>query len=248
MTNTSPPQVPAPVPTTPSLPSNTTAAPKQRDRGAYMLDQIIVPGALADLVGLNDINVLAAKDYLEKLLKDAGNPQDPVERILLEQLALAHFRLAGLHARAASATHVEQIRVFSAAAARLLGEIRRLALSIKTYREPPREKSFSVVHQQNVVTNGDQKVMQLVNDRPKETLAGRDELEDRSNHGVLRLSCKQEPAACGGRARERAETAAVDAGRARPVAPAVPRAAAVGEVHGAQDHGRQAPVGGERPA
>lgn len=93
----------------------------------------------------------SAHAYVTQLIHDAGEPTDPVEQILLEQLMLAHHRLAQLHERASEATRPEAVRILNGAAARLLGELRRLALSIRLYRAPMGSRTFSVVHQQNVV-------------------------------------------------------------------------------------------------
>ncbi len=46
-----------------------------------------------------DIGVAAFKVYRDGLLKEAGSPTDPVEIMLVEQLALAHHRVAQLHAQ-----------------------------------------------------------------------------------------------------------------------------------------------------
>ena len=185
--------------------------PKQRDRGAALLAQFVIPGALADLVGLNDIPLLAAKDYLEGVRREAGNPSDPVERMLIEQLALAHFRLGKLQVQATEATSPQHIRVLNAAAARLLGEFRRLALAIRAYRQPAGQKSFSVVHQQNVVSTG-QQLVQLNASPAKETLRVRGELEgspvERRIHGESRVG--EEPPPSGLGSHQRAEAAALD--------------------------------------
>jgi hypothetical protein len=74
------------------------------------------------------------KSYLEQLLQDAGNPKDPIEVMLLEQLALAHFRIGQLHASAGKAQGTEAAKIYNSAAARLLGEFRRTALALRVYR------------------------------------------------------------------------------------------------------------------
>jgi hypothetical protein len=76
------------------------------------------------------------RQYLDKLRTDAGNPSDPIEVMLLEQLALAHLRTAQLQSKAGSAEGLETAKIYNAAAARLLSELRQTALAIKTYREP----------------------------------------------------------------------------------------------------------------
>ena len=92
-------------------------------------------GALAGLLG-HDFDVETFGLYLDGFLREAGSPADPVERMLLEQLALAHHVIGRLHVRAGCREGLEELKAYHAAAARLLAEFRRTALALKTYREP----------------------------------------------------------------------------------------------------------------
>jgi len=76
------------------------------------------------------------KSYLLKILNDAGNPTDPIERMLIEQICLAHHNVGRLYAKAASAEQLEAERVYLGAAALLTGEFRRSITTLKNYREP----------------------------------------------------------------------------------------------------------------
>ena len=78
----------------------------------------------------------AYKTYAVQLLQEAGSPSDPIERMLLEQLALAHHNVGRLHIEAARAEGLEQAKLFNSAAARLMSEFRHSALALKTYRAP----------------------------------------------------------------------------------------------------------------
>ena len=51
--------------------------------------------------------------YLLGVLEDAGNPTDPIERMLVEQICLAHHNIGRLHVKAASADHPEEARVYA---------------------------------------------------------------------------------------------------------------------------------------
>jgi hypothetical protein len=73
------------------------------------------------------------KVHLERTLADLGNPTDPVERMMTEQLVLAHFRIAQLHVDAGYVKGAEGMKLYTAAAARLLGEFRRTALALRAY-------------------------------------------------------------------------------------------------------------------
>ena len=74
-----------------------------------------------------DASPVAYKKYRERVLADSGSPQDAVETMLLDQLALANFNVGLLQCRAANAAHVADAGVYAQAAARLMGEFRRSA-------------------------------------------------------------------------------------------------------------------------
>jgi hypothetical protein len=74
--------------------------------------------------------------YLDNLLAKMA-PADPIERLLSEQLILAHHAIGRLHVKAANAQQPDVGQLYSAAAARLLGEFRLTALALKTYRGAP---------------------------------------------------------------------------------------------------------------
>jgi len=91
-------------------------------------------GAAGNLYGPG-MDIPSFKSYLDAFLKDAGPPTDPVERMLLEQLALAHHSIGRLHVRAGTAEGLEAVTACHAAAARLQAEFRRSALALQAYRE-----------------------------------------------------------------------------------------------------------------
>jgi hypothetical protein len=104
---------------------------------AEAIKTAILPACLASALALDrNFDAQGYRTYLEDFVRDAGNPSDPVERLLLEQLGFAHLRVAQLHSNAAQAGQVEAARVYTSAAARLLAELRRLALAVKSYRQP----------------------------------------------------------------------------------------------------------------
>jgi hypothetical protein len=92
-------------------------------------------GAATGLLG-PAFDVPVFEVYLAGYLRDAGDPGDPVERMLLEQLAWAHHVLGRLHVQAGSRDNAEEATALHAAAARLMGEFRRSALALKSYRQP----------------------------------------------------------------------------------------------------------------
>jgi hypothetical protein len=122
----------------PTAPPPTDPRRQVQQRAAHHADALrgaAFPVLMSEALGLGGMfDGSACRVFLERLLADAGNPADPVERMLLEQLALAHFRTAQLHVAAGQSKGAEAAKLLSAAAARLLGEFRRTALALRAYR------------------------------------------------------------------------------------------------------------------
>jgi hypothetical protein len=110
------------------------AAAQRVAESADVLRRVYVPASMAVAAANPRFDAGACRAFLDRFVEDAGSPHDPVHRVLLEQVAFAHLRLADLHAQAATAKQAELIRVYSSAAARLFGEIRRTAMALREYR------------------------------------------------------------------------------------------------------------------
>ena len=183
----------------------------QADLDAAVLGELFWPASLAASLREGLGKKAAAKIVYEKYLAAAGAPTDPVERMLLEEVWLAHHQVADLHVQAAKATNAEVTRIYSAAAVRLMGEVRRTALALRLYRLPPGKKSFTVVGQQNIATGGGTQDVQYVEGgKDQATLHPRDKVGDKlAPEGDLhelreRIARGKEPEAGGGRADKRA--------------------------------------------
>jgi hypothetical protein len=137
-----------------------------------VLCERFVPAMLGSMVSGIISQPLAARFYLDRFIEDSGKAADPVERVLLEQLAIAHIRLAMLNAQASEARDLALVNAFNSAAARLLDSIRKLALAIKQYRQPPAAKTF--ITQQNVAHEQQVTYTHQVGPGAKETLQARD--------------------------------------------------------------------------
>lgn len=127
-----PQQMPSP-PVQPGQHQEATLSPAQQ---AYLVQQSILPAALATSLPLSE-HLVSANGYrclLNNVRRDAGNPTDPVEIMMLEQLTVCHFRAAVLHGDAQEAKGVELVSMYNAAAARLTAEFRKTALALKQYR------------------------------------------------------------------------------------------------------------------
>jgi hypothetical protein len=119
----------------PGLDAARHAAAQRAARGAEVLRKGAFAALMASALSLDQLlETSAYRAYLEEVLAQAGNPTDPIERMLVEQTCLAHFRVAQLHVGASQAKGAEVVKMYNAVAARLLGEMRRTALALRAYR------------------------------------------------------------------------------------------------------------------
>jgi hypothetical protein len=81
-----------------------------------------------------DISTEAFKQYRRTLLEQAGSPTDPIEVMIIEQIALAHFHIGRLHLKSCSTAQAQLAVAFADAATRLTAEFRRSALALEDYR------------------------------------------------------------------------------------------------------------------
>jgi hypothetical protein len=73
--------------------------------------------------------------YLGLLLKEAGNPTDPLHKMLVWQTAVAHFKIGKLHRDAAQAKDRATAEACCNAALGLTLELRKLVVALADYRE-----------------------------------------------------------------------------------------------------------------
>ncbi len=108
-----------------------------RDAYATNLRDMVGPTHLfvAIACSLSDsITPAAFRVYRDRLLLEAGNPTDPIEIMLIEQIAMAHFHIGRLHLRSCSTEHHKLATAYADAATRLLGELRRCTLALEDFR------------------------------------------------------------------------------------------------------------------
>jgi hypothetical protein len=72
--------------------------------------------------------------YFAQLLADAGDITDPIERMLVEAIAIAFHRSGQLLVKSASAENLQASAMYNAATTKMLAEFRRLTLSLEAYR------------------------------------------------------------------------------------------------------------------
>lgn len=97
----------------------------------------------------------ASKARVERLLESASQTNDPIEAMMIEQICIAHHRIASLHARAAKSDDIVTIDKYSSAAQRLLGEWRRLVRDLQEYRTPAQNRQTTVIHKVEQLNQAD---------------------------------------------------------------------------------------------
>jgi hypothetical protein len=130
------------------------------EQQAQLLKTHAYPAFMASVVGASFAGLVESARYvafLDQVMHDAGNPSDPIERMLVEQLSLSHLHIGLLHTKAATSRTADVAKTYLSAANRMQAEFRRDALALKELRSPNRTKSFTVVKQANVAA-GDQQV------------------------------------------------------------------------------------------
>lgn len=146
---TSEPDAPATIPCRPAdESSNAGEAASLVEQRAEQLDERLfsafVFGALKGSVG-DQIAPEVFNAWVKKLLSESGNPRDPVERTLVEQLILAHQHVCILTNRSTASKSAKDTAAYATAVARLQAEIRRTSLALKEYREAAGGRSLKVM-------------------------------------------------------------------------------------------------------
>ena len=77
--------------------------------------------------------------YRARFLEGCGNPQDPVEVLLIESLMLAFHNIGRLLVLSAAAGDSETIVAYTAVAAQLMAELRRGALALQDFQAKARD-------------------------------------------------------------------------------------------------------------
>jgi hypothetical protein len=106
------------------------------------------------------------KAHLDNILAASGNPTDPNEIMMAQQLVWSHHHVGNLVSKAALATTLQEVEVYNQALARVMAEFRRSSLALREYRSGPSPKQITVVKQQNVAA-GNQNVA-MVDGQPAE--------------------------------------------------------------------------------
>jgi hypothetical protein len=139
---------PPPLPTFPKAQADASPAPDPaipRLCGADRVREAVVPLLMKGAMACdNALDFATVQKYRQELLQESGNPRDPLERMLIEQIAVAHF--VGLHLQNMAMTclaHPADLQIVGNVVVQMLGEQRRLTLAVKEYRTPQSASSQS---------------------------------------------------------------------------------------------------------
>jgi hypothetical protein len=110
---------------------------------------------IAQLMGLaisppGKVNFEVVAAYRDQFLADAGAPTDPLERVMIEQVATCHAMLMYTHSYHTMCDRVDHREIYSNAGANMMAELRRMVLAIKDYRTSPVRPQVTKIEQQNI--------------------------------------------------------------------------------------------------
>jgi hypothetical protein len=120
----------------PSEPSSSSATDRTEHYAGHLKDSAAALFLFAGMKNLlKDVDLESYRRFRDRLLHDYGSPTDPITIMLVEQIVMAHMNIGLLYYKASTAGSVECSSSYLAAAARLLGELRRTALALPLYIE-----------------------------------------------------------------------------------------------------------------
>jgi hypothetical protein len=82
--------------------------------------------------------------YVAAALEQARATDDPLERMMVEQLLWAHHRIGVLQRQAAANNNADTIAILTTAAARLMKECRQAVMALQQYRTPTAKVNIAV--------------------------------------------------------------------------------------------------------
>lgn len=134
-------------------------APLGDARGALTIREIYPLTALLNVLAPTLKHYATAqgvKLYRDQMLAAHGNPTDPVEVMMLDQLLLAQVRIGLLQSQAAKIDAPEAVHVLQSDANSTMAEFRKTALALREYRSPKAPTQVTVFKQQNVAAGNQQ--------------------------------------------------------------------------------------------
>jgi hypothetical protein len=114
------------------------------NKQAAILENVFFPAQVLEAFSLGDnASITGVRLFLARFREEAGQAQDAVEKILLDQLIVAHLKVGELYALAATTPKLEFKQLYGNAATRLLVVICHLVSTLASYRTSIRPKAGS---------------------------------------------------------------------------------------------------------
>lgn len=139
-TKPAPPASPSPSPTSSLATQPPTSVPQEspeRNPDEQTLSEAAAPlywFATCQPILNTSCDPIGFLKYRERFLAGCGNPQDPVEEMLIESLVLAFHNAGRMAVQAAKVTDCDTVIAYQGAASRLMAELRRGTLALADYR------------------------------------------------------------------------------------------------------------------
>ena len=186
------------------------------------------------------------------MLEAAGQPTDPLEIMLIEQLLMAHHRLGMLHTKAATAATVEAGSLYNSAAVRLMAEFRKTSLALRPIARQRRRSTSRWLGSKTWLREIGRSPTSIGRPLPKPSPQVNTNIELISNQREAitcepRAMLNAESEAGGSRAAESLPARPVDIAGARAAAAGGIGEPAVGEIHRSENSGRQGTLRSQRP-
>jgi hypothetical protein len=136
----------------PAASPNKKAEPlTERQHQAITVRDAVVPTLMQMAMTPKDsLDIHIVRGYRDELLREMGDPADPLERMMIEQAAVAHVVSLQLLSFVASCKTPAETSLYAASAARLMAETRRMILGVREYRSPLVRQQVTKIEQQNV--------------------------------------------------------------------------------------------------
>jgi hypothetical protein len=116
---------------------------------AYLLPGVVYHRHVSQIAGGDEIIMDSARRFVSDLI-ERFKPRDPVEEMLIAQMAWTHARLAKVSGQAGIQENVKWSQHLHEAADRAANTFRRQMLALAEYRRPPSNKSFTAIGQASI--------------------------------------------------------------------------------------------------
>lgn len=118
---------------------NDPAVLKALNQQASVLENAFFPLQVIKTLGIEQkASVLSVRIFLGRFRQQAGSSDDAVEKLLLDELCLAHLKSGELHALASASTNLEYKQLYLNSQSRLVGAICQLVSALTNYRTAQR--------------------------------------------------------------------------------------------------------------